>query len=592
MAKPEADFAAAAAAFQRGDLAAARNWGLRAVAGDPAMGAAHHLLAIVADQSGDLVEAVDRFTEAVALLPEDPHLANNFGNFAGKMQQTDMAMEEYRRAIGLAPDFVDALVNLGLTAGLAHYDEGLAALQRATRLAPKSAKAWHALGAHLRDGSDLDAAAEALATAATLAPGDVGIIQAQAVVEAARGGNAIPYLDRASELKPGDPELALERAAFLFRQDPAAAIGYLAGLLRGAPAWQIGHLTLSQLRWQNGDGAASTRSFDEALAATPDDLELRLAYLSTLQRAGRHADAIALADRDRSRFDARPESAAIARRFEAISAAESGKLDRAAALFAGIADTDDANFELSRLRFLLRAGQFTEAARHGEQMVSVHDDRSLWAHLATAWRMVGDRRADWLDDPRAVAVIDIGGLDLAALADRLRALHVTNTHPFDQSLRGGTQTDGNLLLRNDPVLKALRAALEGAAADYIQNLPPIDPVHPTLRERRDGFRIKGSWSVRLSSQGFHINHFHGDGWISSAFYVALPPTLGDAANPAGWLTLGQPSEELGLNLPPLHVIEPKPARLVLFPSTLWHGTLPFSAGERLTVAFDIVPKGR
>ena len=113
-----------------------------------------------------------------------------------------------------------------------------------------------------------------------------------------------------------------------------------------------------------------------------------------------------------------------------------------------------------------------------------------------------------------------------------------------------------------------------------------------MRERRDGFRIKGSWSVRLSSQGFHINHFHGDGWISSAFYVALPPTLGDAANPAGWLTLGQPSEELGLNLPPLHVIEPKPARLVLFPSTLWHGTLPFSAGERLTVAFDIVPKGR
>ena len=31
----------------------------------------------------------------------------------------------------------------------------------------------------------------------------------------------------------------------------------------------------------------------------------------------------------------------------------------------------------------------------------------------------------------------------------------------------------------------------------------------------------------------------------------------------------------------------KPARLVLFPSWMWHGTVPFADGERLTVAFDV-----
>jgi len=40
-------------------------------------------------------------------------------------------------------------------------------------------------------------------------------------------------------------------------------------------------------------------------------------------------------------------------------------------------------------------------------------------------------------------------------------------------------------------------------------------------------------------------------------------------------------------LPPIRTIEPKPGRLVLFPSTMWHGTRPFDAGERLTVAFDV-----
>jgi len=31
----------------------------------------------------------------------------------------------------------------------------------------------------------------------------------------------------------------------------------------------------------------------------------------------------------------------------------------------------------------------------------------------------------------------------------------------------------------------------------------------------------------------------------------------------------------------------EPGRLVLFPSYLYHGTRPFSAGERLSVAFDV-----
>jgi hypothetical protein len=42
-----------------------------------------------------------------------------------------------------------------------------------------------------------------------------------------------------------------------------------------------------------------------------------------------------------------------------------------------------------------------------------------------------------------------------------------------------------------------------------------------------------------------------------------------------------------LNLGALKEIEPKPGRLVLFPSYFWHGTRPFAAGERLSVAFDV-----
>ena len=92
--------------------------------------------------------------------------------------------------------------------------------------------------------------------------------------------------------------------------------------------------------------------------------------------------------------------------------------------------------------------------------------------------------------------------------------------------------------------------------------------------------------MRLAGEGSHANHVHPMGWFSSALYVSLPER---GEGDAGWLTLGEPQKALGLDLPPMRKIEPRPGRLVLFPSTMWHGTIPFAAGERLTVAFDVAP---
>ena len=95
--------------------------------------------------------------------------------------------------------------------------------------------------------------------------------------------------------------------------------------------------------------------------------------------------------------------------------------------------------------------------------------------------------------------------------------------------------------------------------------------------------------MRLGPGGHNVVHSHPLGWISSAFYVALPDGHEAGAPPAGHLQLGAPPAELGLELAPYRTIAPAPGRLVLFASTLWHGTVPFAAGERLNIAFDVVP---
>ena len=108
-----------------------------------------------------------------------------------------------------------------------------------------------------------------------------------------------------------------------------------------------------------------------------------------------------------------------------------------------------------------------------------------------------------------------------------------------------------------------------------------------LRHRDKPVRISGSWSVRLMGAGYHVPHVHPEGTVSSACYLRVPQTLNQDE---GRLELGRPPADLRLDLEPIQTIEPRLRRLVLFPSFLYHGTRSFSAGERMSVAFDVTPR--
>jgi hypothetical protein len=182
----------------------------------------------------------------------------------------------------------------------------------------------------------------------------------------------------------------------------------------------------------------------------------------------------------------------------------------------------------------------------------------------------------------------LSSAQLDQIAAALRTLHRTRSQPIGQSVRGGTQTAGQLFLRPEPEIALLTDALAAAIRDFVGHLPAADPNHPLLKHRNMGMAFGPSWSVRLTGGGYHAAHFHPNGVLSSACYISLPGAVSDADEKSGWLEIGRPPPELGLDLPPLATFEPKPGRLVLFPSFLFHGTRRFEGGERLTVAFDLV----
>lgn len=241
-----------------------------------------------------------------------------------------------------------------------------------------------------------------------------------------------------------------------------------------------------------------------------------------------------------------------------------------------------------RAHILLRKGDpagAAEAAMTAARLLP--KDQSSWALLGVAWRLLDDEREHWLCDyDNLVIPIDLG-LD-PRLLGVLEGRHQLAAHPADQSLRGGTQTRGNLFEADDPVVGGLARATKAAIEQRIAALQP-DPTHPFLGRIAGAVSFPTSWSVRLASSGFHISHIHPAGWLSSAYYVSLPPEVA-AGEGQGALAFGVPDAALGLDLPPRRVVQPQEGHLVLFPSYLWHGTTPFaSSAPRVTVAFDALP---
>ena len=436
-------------------------------------------------------------------------------------------------------------------------------------------------------------ALESLGEAARLAPTDAGIAHGHARVALEAGIDAVPLFAQARRLAPGNGDVLLGlQAARMAVGAGEEAIRELDSILAQAPFWVQGQVQLAQLRSMLGQAEQATASLDRALAGPSPPPALWQALFEILVKRG---DFVALeAAVARARASAAP--AGLLDIYAAIAAAECGEVDRADRLFAKVAASGGPPMPLWRIRHLLRSGRVDEALPLIDEAIAGTNAADAWPYAAAAWQLADDPRWRWLEsDERLVSVAELTPdlPPIERLADVLRGLHVARGEYLDQSVRGGTQTDGPLFSRIEPEVRALRTAVVSAVHRYVAQLPPPDPQHPLLAPPRNRpVRFSGSWSVRLRGAGYHENHVHPQGWISSALYVALPGATPEDLPEAGWLTLGQPSSQLKLGLASLRRIKPVPGRLVLFPSWMWHGTVPFREGERLTVAFDVARPAR
>ena len=464
---------------------------------------------------------------------------------AGRYARTGKLAEAhalYRAVLAAKPDHREALKACALVAfRLDAADEAAALLQRAVALEPDDAGAHNDLGNVLQATGRVDAAIGAYRRAVERDPE-----RAETHLNLGQALRAKGDLDGAAE--------ALGRAATL-RPDHTGTL-----------------LRIGLVRHAQGDLAGAEDSFRRALSVESENAEACFALGNVLYAQGRLDEAIA----------AYGQAAALRE------------------------DVLDASFEVGKPRHVhahLDRGDPRAALKACDDLLARQPGQSgALAMKAVALREAGetDRARSLLDFDRLLRhercapperfadkrFADMSALN-GALAAHVRGHPTLQAAPESYSMERGRSTGE--LLPGRGAAAAFRSLVEDAVDRYRAAMPQ-DPGHPFLADIPDSIRIT-AWGVILDEGAYQVPHIHPSAWLSGVYYVALPSSLGaDDDGTAGWIEFGRPYWDFRIRAEPeTRLIEPEEGLMLLFPSYMFHRTLPFSgAGERISIAFDVL----
>jgi tetratricopeptide (TPR) repeat protein len=515
----------------------------------------------------------------LAARPHDPQALNLAGIAAARTGALGEAASLFETALAFDPSFADARLNLGnALSGLGRAAEADSAYGRVLEAQPDHADALfnralarRARGRFVDALADLDAIGPGFANAAEAAFARAGLLAALGRLTESRNA-----WDRALDLRPGWPDALTNRAAVL---------------------------------QELGLNDAASADLDAAVTADPEHTEARYNQGVAAQTAG---DPGAAAEAYEHVLKRRPDHIG-ARINLAWAYVERGETDRAldtideACRRAPSADKAHVN----RADILRVAGSADAALDAAEAYLRSHPGNpSMTAFLAVAAQAAGhsDRAAEILALDRAVQVFDVDwrfvpGADAdfdAALGDHILAHPSLHEAPASHATRAGGHT-GNLMVGPLGPMEAFAAAVDIHVDRYAARVSETKFAPTAMpRPERTGLHV---WAVAMRRSGHQRPHNHPSAWISGVYYARTPdiadagpaddlvldPDAVDDAAHAGWIEFGRPPDDYrGALTPHVRLIRPRAGRMVLFPSFLFHRTVPHASDAlRISVAFDV-----
>jgi Flp pilus assembly protein TadD len=430
-------------------------------------------------------------------------------------------------------------------------------------------------------------------------PGDAGRCQnlAVALKNAGDHAGALAAFSDALALRPDHPGTLANMGSCLIEYDRCEeAVVTLEQALAHAPdhADALNNMGVALARLGRLDEACE--AYRRALAVRPDHPETCLNLADALARAGQPDDAQWLV-----------EHVLVNRPGQVRAANQLGLLREAGGDFEGAVAALCSGYDpaaphhalgVNLARVLIRSGRPEDALAVCDRLISTQPSVTTPLALALAALDRLDRDAQHVELmalDRFVSVHEIdevagfSSLDdfNAALVRELRAHPSLTFEPEGLVTRKGRQSD-DLAQSREPALCALAAVASSKLETASKAFAAMPCDHPFLRAMPREWSLT-MWGTILRPGGEVGAHIHAPNWMSGVYYPEFEAAPNDAAE--GAFVIGVLPQELGGGGKTV-LRQPRAGRMILFPSYLWHATMPFGGErERISFAFDLVPAG-
>lgn len=408
---------------------------------------------------------------------------------------------------------------------------------------------------------------------------------------------ALNWLGVAKDNDPNDPQtfynLGLVSQSVGLYEDAAAAYARAAEL---DPEFASAPYNLGTVLTQLGRLDDAIAAFDAALEADPDHGKALSSKAYILRTTGNPEEAVSLYGR----------AAAILQGDSEIliglgkSLQDGGRLAEAASTFARAVDANPHDPEaLSNLaNILVQRGEAEDAVAACDVFLDHHPaSTSVLASKTVALNESGE--SDELNEladlekfvvpvrhERAPGFKDIDTFN-AAMVAHVSAHPTLIVSPASHATRLGRHT-ADLTVKPKGPVAAFEKLIGTGVETFIERLAG-NTDHPIIAHRPRKWRL-AVWAIVLDGEGYQVSHIHRAAWLSGVYYAQVPDIVRQA-DQAGWIEFGEPGPEYyGSALPQTRRIQPEPGLMVLFPSYIFHRTIPFESDQtRISIAFDVVP---
>jgi tetratricopeptide (TPR) repeat protein len=261
------------------------------IARNPSAWIAHNNLGNVFRERGNMDAAIERYKDASRLKPDYYEAQGNLGSALLQRGAVEEARASIDAALRAAPRYTPALVTrAAILSRDGRPNEAIAVLQDVLRQEPGNTEALNTLGSVFAAANDLSNAERAFEAALQLRPDMIQarVNLARVLARTGRIDDASSQVDRALLESPGDGDaLNLKGMILAAQRGPDAAIGYFRDLTQRRPGDASSHFSLGTLLSQTGRTTEAIPEFLAAIQLNSSHAEahnnLGIAYLITEQ---------------------------------------------------------------------------------------------------------------------------------------------------------------------------------------------------------------------------------------------------------------------------------------------------------------------